>query len=110
MPSKQNPETIPMTRVTWILLLLLILSHLAPAQMDKTAEPLTTPQVIDAWITNTENHLVPVANAMPEDKYSFAPSNGEFKNVRTFAQQLKHLAANNYRQAAVILGERPTAD
>ena len=99
-----------MTRVTSILLLLLILSHLALAQMDKTAEPLTTPQVIDAWITNTENHLVPVANAMPEDKYAFAPSNGEFKNVRTFAQQLKHLAANNYRQAAVILGERPTAD
>ena len=23
---------------------------------------------------------------MPEDKYSFAPTNGEFKGVRTFAQ------------------------
>lgn len=99
-----------MKKMKWIFLLLLTLSHLAPAQMDKPASPLTASQVIDAWITNTENHLVPVANAMPEDKYAFAPSNGEFKNVRTFAQQLKHLAANNYRQAAVILGEKPAAN
>jgi hypothetical protein len=47
---------------------------------------------------------------MPEDKYSFAPTNGEFKGVRTFAEQVKHLAANNYRMAAKILGEKPTAD
>jgi hypothetical protein len=102
-----------MKKMKWISLLLLTGSYLAPAQMNTPPQPtaqLTTSQVIDAWITNTENHLVPVANAMPEDKYSFAPSNGEFKNVRTFAEQLKHLAANNYRQAAVILGEKPTAD
>ncbi|HXM22765.1 MAG TPA: DinB family protein [Terriglobales bacterium] len=100
-----------MKKMKWILasLLLLTWSHLAPAQMDKPAQ-LTTRQVLDAWITNTENHLVPVANAMPEDKYPFAPSHGEFNNVRTFAEQLKHLAANNYRQAAVILGDKPTAD
>jgi hypothetical protein len=99
-----------MKKMKWIPLLLLTLTHLALAQMDKpTAQPTTT-QVIDAWITNTETHLIGVADAMPEDKYSFAPSNGQFKNVRTFAEQLKHLAANNYRQAAVILGEPPTAD
>jgi len=99
-----------MKKMKWIPILLLTLSHLAPAQLAKPAAPLTTSQVIDAWVTNTETHLVGVADAMPEDKYSFAPSNGQFKNVRTFAEQLKHLAANNYRQAAVILGEQPTAD
>jgi hypothetical protein len=102
-----------MKNMQWISLLLLTLSHVAPAQMGKPSQPvsqLTPGQVIDAWISNTESHLVPVAEAMPEDKYSFAPSNGEFRNVRTFAEQLKHLAANNYRQAAVILGEQPTAD
>jgi hypothetical protein len=105
-------ETTPMKKIKWISLLLLTLSHLATAQMERSqpATRLTTHQVIDAWITNTESHLVPVANVMPEDKYSFAPSNGEFKNVRTFAEQVKHLAANNYRQAAAILGEKPTAD
>ena len=99
-----------MTKMKWIPILLLTLSHLAPAQMDKPTAPLTTSQVIDAWVTNAETHLVGVADAMPADKYAFAPSNGQFKNVRTFAEQLKHLAANNYRQAAVILGEKPTTD
>ena len=100
-------------KIKWIAPLLLTLSLLAPAQMDKLSQPATQPttsQVLDAWIGNTESHLVPVAEAMPEDKYSFAPSNGEFKNVRTFGEQLKHLAANNYRQAAVILGEKPTTE
>jgi hypothetical protein len=99
-----------MKKINWISILLLTWSFPALAQIDQpTAQP-TTSQVIDAWVANTETHLVGVADAMPEDKYSFAPSNGQFKNVRTFAEQLKHLAANNYRQAAVILGQPPTAD
>jgi uncharacterized damage-inducible protein DinB len=47
---------------------------------------------------------------MPEEKYAFAPTRGEFTGVRTFAQQIKHLAANNYRMAAYILGQTPTPD
>jgi hypothetical protein len=47
---------------------------------------------------------------MPEEKYSFAPSNGEFTGVRTFAEQVKHLAANNYRVAAYMVSQQPTAD
>ena len=45
-----------------------------------------------------------------QEKYSFAPTAGEFTGVRTFAQQIKHLAANNYRMAAYILGETPTPE
>jgi uncharacterized damage-inducible protein DinB len=47
---------------------------------------------------------------MPEEKYSFAPTHGEFTGVRTFAQQVKHLAANNYRMAAYILSQTPTPE
>ena len=65
---------------------------------------------LDFWITNTESEVVPAADAMPESKYGFAPSGGEFAGVRTFAQQLKHLAANNYRMAAYITGQQPTPD
>ena len=46
---------------------------------------------------------------MPEAKFSFAPSNGEFSGVRTFAEQVKHLAAANYQLAAATLGEEPPA-
>src|SRR5215470_14187460 len=71
--------------------------------------PHTVSQVVDFWVTNTEQWVVPAADAMPEGKYSFAPSTGEFSGVRTFAEQVKHLAAANYQLAAATLGEEPPA-
>src|ERR1700687_2945865 len=71
---------------------------------------LTVSQALDFWITNTEKEVVFAADAMPEEKYSFAPTAGEFTGTRTFAQQAKHLAANNYRMAAYILTQPPTPD
>jgi uncharacterized damage-inducible protein DinB len=47
---------------------------------------------------------------MPEDKYSFAPTSGEFKGVRTFGDQVKHVAAVNYILGASILGEKSPVD
>jgi len=79
------------------------------AQVAQPAEPHTVSQVVDFWVTNTEDLLVPAADAMPESKYSFVPSNGEFSGVRTFAEQVKHLAAANYQLAAATLGEEPPA-
>ncbi len=51
--------------------------------------------------------IVSAADAMPADKYGFAPTDGEFKGVRTFGQQVKHLAAANHMLAAAALGEEP---
>ena len=79
------------------------------AQEAKSAEPHTASQVVDFWVTNTEQLLISAADAMPESRYSFAPSNGEFSGVRTFAEQVKHLAAANYQLAAATLGEEPPA-
>jgi len=67
----------------------------------------TASQILDELVSNAEKEIVPAAEAMPEEKYSFAPSGGEFKGVRTFAEQVKHLAAANYQLAARILGEDP---
>lgn len=74
-----------------------------------TTSPHTVSQAVDFWVTNTEQLVVPAADAMPEGRYSFAPSNGEFSGVRTFAEQVKHLAAANYQLAAGTLGEEPPA-
>ena len=41
----------------------------------------------------TEKVIVSAADAMPADKYGFAPTDGEFKGVRTFGQMVKHLSA-----------------
>jgi uncharacterized damage-inducible protein DinB len=43
-----------------------------------------------------EKEIVSAADALPADKYSFAPTQGEFKGVRTFGSQVKHLAESNY--------------
>jgi uncharacterized damage-inducible protein DinB len=68
-------------------------------------------QALDEWISVAEKQLVDVAEAMPAEKYSFAPSNGgEFTGVRTFAEQIKHLAANNYGMSARIEGRKPSPD
>jgi uncharacterized damage-inducible protein DinB len=58
----------------------------------------------------TEKEIVSAADAMPADKYGFAPSDGEFKSVRSFGQMVKHLSATNYILAAAALGEAPPAD
>ena len=49
-------------------------------------------------LTLLESEFVGAAEAMPEDKYNFAPTAaiGEFKGVRTFGQQVKHVAEANY--------------
>jgi hypothetical protein len=54
--------------------------------------------------------IVSAADAMPTDKYGFTPTDGEFKDVRTFGQMVKHLSATNSILAAAALGEEPAAD
>jgi len=73
--------------------------------------PAKTPgEALNAVVYISEREFVSAADAMPEDKYSFAPSTGEFKGVRTFAEQVKHVAAVNYVFGASILQEKPPVD
>lgn len=74
------------------------------------SEPKTIASVMDGSVKTIESELVPAVEAMPEDKLGFAPTSGEFKGVRTFAQQAKHIAAVNYIVAAAILGEKPPVE
>src|SRR5947207_1783909 len=62
-------------------------------------------KVFDRDLTSVERDIVPLAEAMPADKYGFAPTGGEFKGVRTFAEQMKHSAAVIYLVAASVLEE-----
>lgn len=65
---------------------------------------------LQIFLVSVEKQIVSAADAMPADKYGFAPADGEFKGVRTFGQQVKHLAATNHILAAAALGEEPSAD
>jgi len=65
----------------------------------------TVASVLNGMYGNVEQEVVSAAEAMPEDKYSFAPTNGEFKGVRTFAEQVKHIAAANHLFFGPLVGE-----
>jgi len=82
---------------------------IASAQ-DKPKPPASAGEVIDRQFSSMEREFVPAAEAMPADKFDFAPTSGEFKGVRTFAQQVKHVAAVNYMISAALLGEKPPVD
>ena len=101
-----------MKKMKWLFasLLLLASSGIAQSQDAKSADHRTVAQVLDRSVTGVENEFVPAADAMPDDKYSFVPTNGEFKGVRSFAQQVKHVAAVNYMVGAAILEEKPPID
>ena len=84
--------------------------HVQGKKVTKKEEHRTVTQVLDRTVTNLERDFVPAAEAMPEDKYGFAPTEGEFKGVRNFGQQVKHVAAVNYELGAALLQEKPPGD
>ena len=90
-------------------LLLFTVAAGAQAAKPKDEHP-TVAKVVDSAATTMEHEFVSAAEAMPEDKYGFAPTGGEFKGVRTFAQQVKHVAAVNYILGASILQEKPPVE
>ena len=89
------------------IVLITLCAGVIAAQTQSGSARLNASQVLDAWISNVENEIVPAANALAEDKFDFAPVNGEFHGARTFGGQIKHVAASNYQIGAQILGEKP---
>ncbi len=82
----------------------------APAAPAPPPPKLSLAQIMDRQLTNLERDFVPAAEAMPEDKFNFAPTQGEFKGVRTFALQIKHVAHTNFMMFAALLGEKLPAN
>ncbi|UCF62667.1 MAG: DinB family protein [bacterium] len=48
------------------------------------------------WFTMIEQSFIALADAMPADKYDFKPTTGKFEDVRTFGEQVKHVACANF--------------
>jgi uncharacterized damage-inducible protein DinB len=99
---------------------ILFASALPIAAQAPAAAPADTSSGI-ASITQTatrfENNIVSLAEAMPADKYDFAPSKdifkagspAEFATVHTFAQQLTHICGMPYRMFAAF-GVKPDTE
>ena len=62
----------------------------------KDAAPLDAQRekrALQSLLNLAEKLIVAAVDAMPADKFGFAPTDGEFKGVRTFGQMVKHLSA-----------------
>lgn len=84
--------------------------QLATSRNAATLDAQQEKHALEVFLKLETKLIVSAADAMPADKYGFAPTDGEFQGVRTFGQQLKHLSATNHILAAAALGEEPPAD
>src|SRR5580692_5775563 len=67
-------------------------------------------QIYDGQVRSIEREVLALVQAMPADKFDFAPTNGTFTGVRTFALQARHDATMIWRISASVLGEQPPLD
>lgn len=90
----------------WILLLLHTM--FARGQQSPT-QPKTIPDSYNEVWKTVEKDFTALAEAVPEDKWSFKPTQGAFTDVRTFAEQVKHVACGNEAWAKKLKGAQPPA-
>ena len=69
-------------------------------------QPKTIPESVHFIWKDVARDFIALAEAMPEDRWTFTPTQGEFKRVRTFGEQIKHVACGNEAWAKQMAGEK----
>ena len=83
----------------------------APQAQASPQPPPTIASVVDRQVSASEKQIVEAAEAMPEDKYNFSPESlniqgSNYKGVRTFALEVKHIATANYAFWTGLTGDK----
>ena len=103
-------------------LLVLLLCGVLPIFGQAAKKPITAPrekktdipQSMAESVSNTlqfaEDNLLGISEAMPEDKYNFVPTMGKFDDVRSFGEQVKHVACAQFAFFNEFEGKQPPAD
>jgi DinB superfamily len=86
---------------------LLLVALPAVAQQQQPSPAKTIPDSINYMWKMVESDFTSLAEAMPEDKWNFKPTQGAFTDVRTFGEQVKHVACANEAWAKKLRGETP---
>jgi DinB superfamily len=94
---------------TVLLVALFVSAQFTPAQT-QSSQSVTLVSMVDHQITAVEKQVVDAAEAMPEEKFNFTPESltipgDDYKGVRSFAVQVKHIAASNYFIWSPITGD-----
>jgi hypothetical protein len=76
----------------------------------QTDIPKSIAESVSSTLRFAEGNLLGLAEAMPEDKYSFMPTNGNFQAVRSFGEQIKHIACAQFAFFNEFEGKKPPED
>jgi hypothetical protein len=92
-----------------LLVALFVSAHFTPSHT-QTSQAVTLASMVDHQITVIEKQVVDAAEAMPDEKFNFTPESlaipgDDYKGVRSFAVQVRHIAASNYFLWSPITGD-----
>ena len=83
-----------------------------PASQAQVAQPpASVAALVDQHVSAIEKLVIAAAEAMPEDKFNFTPASlhlpgSDYNGVRTFAVQVRHVAASNYFLWSSLTGDK----
>src|SRR6266566_5384349 len=83
----------------------------ASAPQAQASTQTTVAAMVDRDISAVEKQVVEATEAMPEEKFNFTPETlnipgDDYKGVRSFAVQVKHIAASNYFIWSPLTGDK----
>jgi uncharacterized damage-inducible protein DinB len=84
-----------------------LISGASPASAQKEEIPKSISESVGGALGWAEKGFLGVAEAMPEDKYSYIPTQGNFDGVRSFGEQVKHVACAQFAFFNEIEGKIP---
>ena len=72
--------------------------------------PKSVAESVSGTLQFAEGNFLGLAEAMPEDKYSYGPTVGKFDGVRSFGEQVKHVACAQFAFFSEFEGKKPPED
>lgn len=83
-----------LNRLRGFLVIVASVSAVSPAIAQAPVDPMAA--TVAQWFTMIERSFVSLADAMPEERYTFKPTGGAFEDARSFGDQVKHVACGNF--------------
>jgi uncharacterized damage-inducible protein DinB len=79
-----------------------------PGQQDDV--PKSIAESVSKTLQFAEGNFLAVAEVMPESKYAFVPTGGNFDGIRSFGEQVKHVACAQFAFFNEFEGKKPPDD
>jgi DinB superfamily len=95
-----------MPRFLTAILAIAAVTQVFASGQERPPQSKTVPDSINLIWKNVAKDFTALAQAMPEDKWSFKPTQGAFTNARTFGEQVKHVACANEAWATQMMKQK----